>query len=405
MYFLLAWRNIWRNKRRSLITILSITFAVLLACVMRSMQLGSYARMIENSVRFYTGYVQLHKDGYWKDKIIDNSFDYDANLQLKVKHISSVTLDVPRLESFALTSFHSQTKGALVLGVDPERENELTRVKDKIVRGTYITPNDDGILLAEGLAEYLNAKVGDTITLISQGYHGANAAGLFPVKGIVQFPLPAQNSQMIYMALPKAQWFYAMPDLITSLALLIDNPDHTDQILTQLKKQTYNNSIEVMGWKELVPELLQSIELDNISGKVMLWVLYFVIGFGMFGTFLMMTAERRFEVGVMLAVGMQRARLQTLIVLEILMMTLVGVVTGIAMALPILTYFHFHPIRYGEEAAKAIESFGVEAVYPFSLDAVVFTNQAYAIIIMATVLSAYPLWAIYKMNVVESMRP
>jgi ABC-type antimicrobial peptide transport system permease subunit len=137
----------------------------------------------------------------------------------------------------------------------------------------------------------------------------------------------------------------------------------------------------------------------------MLWVLYFVIGFGMFGTFLMMTAERRFEFGVMLAVGMQRARLQTLIVLEIFMMTVVGVLTGITIALPVLIYFHFHPIRYGEEAAKAIESFGVEAVYPFSLDTVVFTNQAYAIFIMAIVLSAYPLWTIYKMNVVESMRP
>jgi len=405
MFFILAWRNIWRNKRRSLITILSITFAVLLACVMRSMQLGSYARMIENSVRFYTGYIQLHKNGYWKDKIIDNSFAYDSLLELKVKRLSGVTLVVPRLESFALTSFNSQTRGALVLGVDPESGNELTHVKEKIIHGSFLAPTDDGILLAEGLAEYLKAEVGDTITLISQGYHGANAAGLFPVRGIVRFPLPAQNSQMIYMTLPKAQWFYAVPDLITSASLLIDNPDHTDGILLQLKKQIDSNKIEVMGWKELVPELLQSIELDNISGKVMLWVLYFVIGFGMFGTFLMMTAERRFEFGVMLAVGMQRARLQTLIVLEIFMMTVVGVLTGITIALPVLIYFHLHPIRYGEEAAKAIESFGVEAVYPFSLDAVVFTNQAYAIFIMAIVLSAYPLWTIYKMNVVESMRP
>ena len=89
MYLILAWRNIWRNKRRSYITIASITFAVLLACVMRSMQLGSYERMIENAARFYTGYIQLHQNGYWDEKIIDNSFTYDEQL---VNTIESTTL-------------------------------------------------------------------------------------------------------------------------------------------------------------------------------------------------------------------------------------------------------------------------------------------------------------------------
>lgn len=209
---------------------------------------------------------------------------------------------------------------------------------------------------------------------------------------------------MIYMSLPRAQWFYAATDLITSVSLLIDKPDHTDFIVAQLKNMIHADEIEVMGWRDLVPDLLQSIELDNISGKVMLWILYLVIGFGMFGTYLMMTAERQYEFGVMIAVGMRRLRLQALIFLEISFMTIMGVLVGISLSFPLLTYFYYHPIQYGEEAAKAIESFGVEAVYPFSLDPVIFTNQAYAIFIMAIILSAYPIWSIHKMKVVESMR-
>ena len=404
MYLTLAWRNTWRNKRRSLITVLSITFAVLLACVMRSMQLGSYARMIENSVRFYTGYIQLHKKGYWDDKVIDNSFNYDASMQQMVRDIKDVDLDVPRLESFALSSFLSQTKGALVMGVDPKREDGLTEVKKKIVKGTYLAQDDEGILLSEGLAEYLKAGIGDTITLLGQGFHGANAAGLFVVRGIARFPLPQQNNQTIYMSLPRAQWFYAAPDLVTSVSLLIDKPDYTPRIVQTLKSQVDPDQVEVMGWRELVPELMQSIELDNISGKVMLWVLYLVIGFGMFGTYLMMTAERQYEFGVMLAVGMRRIRLQGVVLLEISLMTIMGVILGVMLSLPILTYFFYHPIRYDAEAAKAIETFGVEAIYSFSLDPVIFTNQAYAIFIMAIVLSAYPIWSIHKMKAVESMR-
>lgn len=405
MYTTLAWRNIWRSKRRSLITILSITFAVLLACVMRSMQLGSYDRMIENSVRFYTGYIQIHKEGYWKDKVIDNSFKYDSTKLGQVNSLKGVQTYVPRLESFALSSYKSQTKGALVMGVDPRREDELTRVKNNLIEGEYLKSKDDGVLLSEGLAGYLKAHVGDTVVLLGQGYHGANAAGLFPVRGIVKFVMPQQNNQLVYMNLTRAQWFYAAENLITSAALVIDDPDDAPKITQEIKKIFDSDSYEVMDWRELVPDLVQSIELDNISGKVMLWILYLVIGFGMFGTYLMMTAERQYEFGVMIAVGMKRVQLQTIILLEITMMTAVGVLAGVMLSLPALTYYHFNPIYFGDEAAKAIEKFGVEAVYAFSLDPVIFTNQAYAIFIMAIVLAGYPIWSIHKMKPVESMRP
>ena len=146
MYLTLAYRNLWRNKRRSLITILSITFAVLLACAMRSLQLGSYDRMIENSVRFHTGYIQVHKQGYWEDKVIDNSFAYDSSLIQTIAGTAGVSAYVPRLESFALASFENQTKGTMVMGVDPDREHALTMVKDKLVAGSYLSAEDDGAL-------------------------------------------------------------------------------------------------------------------------------------------------------------------------------------------------------------------------------------------------------------------
>lgn len=404
MYLTLAYRNIWRNKRRSLITILSITFAVLLACAMRSMQLGSYDRMIENSVRFHTGYIQIHKQGYWDDKVIDNSFAYDASLTQTVAEIPGVSAYVPRLESFALASFQSQTKGTLIMGVDPGRENELTRVKDKLVEGSYLTHDDDGALVAQGLADYLNIGVGDTLILLGQGYHGVNAAGLFPVKGILRFPIPQQNDQLVYLSLPLAQWLYGAEGMVTTVALVIDDVNHTTRIVNEIETKVGEEQYETMDWKELVPELVQNIELDNISGKIMLWVLYLVIGFGMFGTYLMMTAERQYEFGVMVAVGMKRFRLQGIVFLEIFIMTVIGVLTGILISLPALVYLHYNPVYFAESQAAAIESFGMEAVYAFSLDPVIFTNQAYAIFIMAIILSGYPVWKIQTMNVVESMR-
>src|SRR5690606_17117071 len=154
MYLTLAYRNIWRNRRRTLITILSITFAVLLACIMRSMQLGSYDRMIENSVRFYTGYIQIHKKGYWDDKVIDNSMTMDMAMIQRIASVPGIDTYVPRLESFALASHGTQTKGAMVMGIDPHREHALTLLKDKVIDGQYLTTNDDGALIGQGLAEH-----------------------------------------------------------------------------------------------------------------------------------------------------------------------------------------------------------------------------------------------------------
>jgi len=404
MYFKIAWRNIWRNKRRSLITIGSITFAVLLACVMRSMQLGSYERMIENAARFYTGYIQIHKNGYWDDKTVDNSFESSQDILSKVQNTQGVDAAVPRVESFALASFDNKTKGALVLGINPVMEDELTMLKNKMIAGEYLVDGDDGAVLSAGLATYLKIDIGDTLVLIGQGYHGSNAAGLFPVKGIAKFPSPQQNNQSIFISLTKAQWFYAMPDQITSLSLVVDKAKHVDRILADLNTELDTKSLEVMGWKELMPDLLQGIEIDNISGRIMLWILYAVIGFGMFGTFMMMTAERMYEFGVMMSIGMKRLKMQFTIFLEMLMMTSIGVVAGISISLPLLIYYFYHPIFMTGESAKSIEKFGVEAAYFFSLQPSLFYNQAWAIFFMAVILGFYPLYVIQRLKPVEAMR-
>ncbi len=404
MYLTLAWRNIWRNKRRSFITIGSITFAVFLACIMRSMQLGSYERMIENAARFYTGYIQIHENGYWDDKTIDNSFDYNSSLISSIEETPGVLVAVPRVESFALAAYGSKTKGAMVMGVLPDKENELTLVQDKLVAGSFLADDDKSVVISQGLAKYLKMNLGDTIILISQGYHGANAAGIYPVKGIVKFPVPEQNNGTIYLPLKEAQWFYNLESQLTSIALVVDKAKNVDRIVADISSKVDTEALEVMGWRDLMPDLVQGIEIDNISGQVMLWVLYAVIGFGMFGTFLMMTAERMYEFGVMMSVGMKRLIMQFTIFIEMAMMTSIGVLMGVAISLPILIYYYNNPIFMSGESAKAMETFGVEAAYFFSLQASLFYNQAWAIFFMALILSLYPLIVIWKLKPVKAMR-
>ena len=152
----LAWRNLWRNKRRTLITTASVLFAVFFAILMRSMQLGTYANYINNYVKSYTGYIQVHKKGYWEDKDFNKSMTYNNLLIEKLSKVSNITAIVPRLESFALASYSRQTKGVIVAGIVPVNENKLTGLSKKLIRGKFIEDHDKGLLVAQNLAKFLD---------------------------------------------------------------------------------------------------------------------------------------------------------------------------------------------------------------------------------------------------------
>ena len=140
----LAWRNIWRNKRRTLLTAASVSLAIFLALIMRSMQSGVYSHIISNVVQSYTGYIQIHKKGYWDEKEdINNSFTLNDSLIQKLNSIANVSIYVPRLESFALASNDEQTKGVVLTGIDPDKEDRFTAISKKIVGDKYLSLDED----------------------------------------------------------------------------------------------------------------------------------------------------------------------------------------------------------------------------------------------------------------------
>ena len=135
MILKLAWRNLWRNKRRSFITIASILFAVLFVVFMRAFQLGSYEAMTRGVVNMYTGYAQIHLNGYWDDQTLDNVMPYRESFEDSLLKIDGVKSVIPRLEGFALSSYIDQTKGALIIGANPEKEKEILKIEELLFEG------------------------------------------------------------------------------------------------------------------------------------------------------------------------------------------------------------------------------------------------------------------------------
>jgi len=398
----IAWRNLWRNKRRTFITMASVFVAVFLSLATRSMQIGSYDNMIKNAVRLSTGYIQIHDNGYWEDKSINNTFETSLSLYNSVNSNENITLTLPRLESFALGSSGVYTKGVFVIGTDPEIEDSLTNLSDKLVEGEYFN-DEEGVIVGKGLADYLHVGIDDTLILIGQGYHGVTAAGKYRITGIFKFPVPQMDNQMVYMRLKDCQYLYNSENRLTSYTIMIDDGDDLNVTVAELKELT-GEEYEVLSWEVMNKEMVQMIKSDNAGGIFMLGVLYMIVGFGVFGTMMMMTMERRKEFAVMIAVGMQKTRLSIIVFFETLFIGFLGVVVGVIISFPILLYLFYNPIPITGEMAESFEIFGVEPIVPFSVEPSIFINQSLIVMLICFIAVMYPIIAINRFNILKAMR-
>lgn len=405
MYLKLAWRNIWRNKRRTFITVLSIFFAVFLSIFMFSMQNGSYNNMIKNTIGSFTGYAQIHQRGYWQEQNIDNTFELNSALLQKVQQEEAITEVVPRLESFALVAGMEKSKAGMIVGIDPARERALSNPEKKLTQGKYFSSaNERAVLVSQGLAHYLKVKAGDSLVLIGQGYQGQSAVDKLLIKGILKFPAPDINHSLVYMPLKTAQQLYAADNRLTSLALVIRQPKKTAQLVRSLQARVDRRSYEVMSWKTMAPELIQVIEVDAIGGYITIGVLYMVIGFGIFGTVLMMTAERRYEFGILIGIGMRRLKLGFVVMIEMLLLALSGIVLGVLVSAPLVFYLNHTPLQLTGKSAQSMIEMGIEPLIPFAVDPMIFISQAAIILVFTLLIALYPLWLTQRIQLIEALR-
>jgi ABC-type lipoprotein release transport system permease subunit len=452
-----------------MITAASVLFAVFFALIFRSLQLGSYDKMFRDVIESYTGYIQVQQRDYWEERTIDNTFSYDPVVYREINSDPNVISTVPRLESFALASSGPKTKGVLVMGVDPEKEQYLSGISEKMVQfrltpeavqqltmdealpesvkelaafyegNSYTSSNrlqmdlgikdkeadalmpsiegytrfqngsimmgEPGVWVGDRLSQYLELDIGDTLVLIGQGYHATTAAGKYPIKGIVKLPLPDLDNKVVYLPLDICQLLYNAEGNLSSLALHIaDNEDRAIAETIDRISWFIPEGQRILDWREMNEVLVSQLEADNYSGMIMIGILYLVIAFGVFGTVLMLTAERKREFGVMVAIGMQKRKLASIMTIEMLLIGLLGMLAGSLIATLLILYGVDHPIVFTGEMAKMYEDFGMDPVMAFEGINFYFIWQLFIVCLMVLLSMIYPMRKIFGMKVVNSLR-
>ncbi|WP_045489839.1 ABC transporter permease [Vibrio harveyi] len=399
----LAWRNLWRQKRRTLLTASALALVLFLSLITRAFQEGSYTSNIKNAAKFYTGLIQLQNPEFGDSSSIDDVLPQTASFISAAKNNPNIDVVLPRVESFALAAKDERSKGVMVLGVEPEAEDQYSNISDKLIEGSYIQSGQKSVLVGGGLANYLQLKVGDELVLYGVGYLGQTAAGLYQISGILHFPLQQLDSQLVYMPLDTAQNLYSLDDQVTAWVLntesLRDLPDTVEQL-----KAEYGKNIAVKDWKELSPEMAQQIALDKAGGIFLIYILYGIVGFGLFATILMTTLERQREFAVMLATGMLRSKLVLLLTVESLFMSVIGVLIGLIVSAPVLGYFYFNPIEITGDAAKLMRESGFEPIVPVSLDPHLLLNQIAVVLFILLLCLLYPMIRMLRMPIAAGLK-
>ena len=406
--FKMAWRNVWRNKRRTLLTIGAVAFASLLLVFMLSFQFGTYEAFINAAVKISTGHIQVQAKDYLDKADIRLTVSDPEAVGKILDETEGIRAYTYRAEGFSLVSSKERTYGVLVVGIDPEREQKVSTLKSLIREGEFLAPGDtEEALVGKLLAGNLQVGLGDELTVLGQGRDGSVAATVVKVKGIFSSGQDDFDRSSIQIPLKTFQDVYTMDGSVHKVVAIADSLGDVDGIKADIRPRLKGlnpdrRPLVVLDWMEIMPGLLQSIKIDLISGLIFYVILIVVVAFSIMNTFLMAIFERTREFGIMMAVGTAPGRLVKLLLIESTAMTMLGIVAGIIGGILVTSYFQVHGIDIGG-SSEFLRQYGISGkLYP-QLSLLSATIGPGLVLIITLIAALYPAFRVRRLKPVEAI--
>ncbi|MCG8643768.1 MAG: FtsX-like permease family protein [Desulfobacterales bacterium] len=408
MEILMAWRNVWRNPRRTVLTILAIAFACLLLVFMMSLQAGTYEVMINSAVKTQTGHLQVIVDGYNDDQKIRKVITDPAAVAGLLQQTSHVTDYTFRANGFALLSSEQRTYGGMITGVDPERETRISSVAATIREGRYLTVKDtSAAVVGTLLAKNLKIGVGDELVVLGTARDGSIAASVLSVAGIFSSGMDEYDRSGIQIPLAYFQEIFVMDGGVHQAIAVCDSlwsvGASQSAISAGLSGIRAGKNLVCRSWDELLPGLVQSIQMDIGGGVIFYIILMAVVSFSIMNTFLMTVFERTHEFGTLMAMGARPGRLTKMLLYESAFLTACGMVLGIALGCGLTLYFNRAGIPLGD-AEGMLRQYGIPSLMRPELSLVTATAGPAVVFIITMLTALYPAIKVHTLRPVDAMR-
>ena len=403
----LAWRDIWRNRRRSLLTMGAIIFAVMIISLANSLQYGTYDAMEELVVRLYAGDLQVHRAGFQDERTLSYSMEeYEQDWAECFDAYPWIEASTRRLTGYGLVSSDSSSAGAMIVGIEPETESQISTFAGRASEGETLAPGDDhAVVLGETLAQNLNIGVGDSVVVLTHGFRGAMGADLYLVKGLIRAGSPDVDRGMMIMTLPDAQYLFSMEGRITEIVLRTEDFRAAETYAPVLQEALGADRYEVIDWKVLMPDIQQMRTLKFAGNYIFYFFLLLLIGFEIFNTTTMSMMERVREFGVMMSIGLKPRQLSLLVMLELAMKVVLALVIGLGITFLIVWVLKDNPIPVTGELAQMYEDLGVVVQgISFSARLPVFIFPLVSVTVIALASMVYPILRMRRFSPVEALR-
>jgi putative ABC transport system permease protein len=399
----LAWRNVLRNRRRSVITVSSISVGLAALTFLWGFIDGGNRQMIENTTRYLAGDVQIHLKGYHDDPTFDLTMDEAEPLLGIVRENPAVAAASLRMEGKALASQGDKSRGVMLVGIAPSVESNVTNLFEAVIAGQALSDERNSVLVGEKLAEALSLQVGHELVLVGQGYDGSIASTRVPVGGIFRTKIDELDGFIAVMPLPAVREFFAAPDGATAMALRLRDRGQRESVEAQLSARL-GPRYEIVGWPRLLPLVAVSTRYHEVTGFIVLAIFFVVVAAGVANPVLMAVLERTREFGIMLGIGTSPARLLRLVLYEAVLLGLLGLVIGNALGLAITGYYGYAGIDLSAFEAGLRTMPGLaDVIYPavrlersVAISAVVFAT--------ACLVALYPAAKAARLDPVDAIR-
>jgi putative ABC transport system permease protein len=405
MMFRLAWRNLWRQPRRTWLTTGAMVFSNIILVFMISLQFGMYRMMIDNTLQAFTGHMQVQAPGYKDDHKMRQSIPGVESLAADLHAGLNLDTVAARAAGFALASSAERTYGIQVYGVQPDFEPLVSSIPGLIKEGRYL--GDNGameIVIGTVLGRNLRISIGDELTLLGSGRDGSFAAAVVDVVGIFDSGVPDLDRSFAEMPLGAFQEVFSMGD--EGHEIVITAPDLFEVAAVQRQAQAIlpaDKGLELHDWNALQPGLQQAIQADLVGAWFMYGILVVLVAFSVLNTQLMSVLERTKEFGIVLSLGLTPGQLGRLVLLETALMGIIGLALGVLGGSLLTLWFNINGFSYPGMETMA-EQFNVPGrIYPSV--SVLSALLGPLIVFVGTLLAAlYPAARLHWLHPVEAMR-
>ncbi len=400
--WVIAYRDLVRNRRRTLLTLLAVALGMMVLIMMSSLIAGIVADGLRDNIRLNTGHLQLRDDSYEIEKLSLLSRDLlpdTAELVAQVEAISEVQSAAPVLWSSGVLSTVRESTGLQVTGIDPT-DTFHTPIRESMVTGRYLAPDDRGqILIGSRLAEDMDISVGERVSLAMGGSNGQVDEGIFTVAGLFSTGIVNYDQNTVIMPLAQAQAFTNTGDRASSIIIMLNDQQDTANVAANLSV----SGVQVLTWEDLNALVLTLMETAGAFYYVLYIIVILVVAVLIANTLLMSVFERTRELGILSSLGMKGREIMLMVLFEAVILALIGVALGLMLGTVLVTYLGNVGIEFSADAMGTVEGLALGSkMYPAFAPGDAVTLSLLMLFIVSLV-SIYPAWYAARLEPVNAL--